>query len=131
MKPSMIIPMLVCKDPGAEIEFCQHSFDAVELSRREGKDGNVIHATLRIDEAMFMVHDESDHLNSSAPLSNGSSPVVIYLYGEEVDAIIEKAVTKGARILLPAEDQYWGDRVGRIIDPENHVWNIASRIRKE
>lgn len=128
MNPQMIIPMLVCRDPVAEIEFCKHSFDAVELSRREDQGGRVVHATLRVGEAMFMVHDESKHLDSRAPESTGSSPVVIYLYGEEVDTIIEKAVLKGARILLPAEDQFWGDRVGRIIDPENHVWNIARRI---
>lgn len=123
--------MLVCRDPAAEIEFCKHSFDAIELSRREGQDGAIVHATMRIGEAMFMVHDETKHLDSRAPQSNGSSPVVIYLYGEEVDSIIEKAVRKGARVLIPAEDQYWGDRVGRIIDPENHVWNIASRINEE
>ncbi len=110
--------MLVCQNPEAEIEFCKHSFDAVELSRRKGKDGSVVHATLRINDAMFMVHDVSKHLGSRAPLSNGSSSVVIYLYGDEVDSIIDRAVTKGARILLPAEDQFWGDRVGRIIDPK-------------
>jgi PhnB protein len=131
MRPKMIIPMLVCRDPAVEIEFCKHSFDAVELSRREGQDGTIVHATLRIGEAMIMIHDESTHLNSRAPQSNGSSPVVIYLYGEEVDSVIEKAVTKGARVLLPPEDQFWGDRVGRIIDPENHVWNIACRIDEE
>lgn len=110
---------------------CKHSFDAVELSRREGQNGTIVHATMRIDEVMFIAHNESMHLDSRAPHSNGNSPVVIYLYGEEVDSVIEKAVTKGVRVLLPAEDQFWGDRVGRIIDPENHAWNIASRINKE
>lgn len=123
--------MLVCRDPASEIEFCKHTFDAIELSRREGQDGTVVHATLRIGEAMLMVHDESTHLDSRAPLSNGSSPVVIYLYGKEVDFVMEKAVKNGAHILLPAENQFWGDRVGRIVDPENHVWNIASRINEE
>lgn len=124
----MLIPMLVCRNPEAEIDFCKKSFDAVELSRRAGKDGGVVHATLRIGEAMFMVHDVSPHLDSRAPLADGSSPVVMYLYGEEVDSVIERAVEQGATVILPAEDQFWGDRVGRIVDPENHVWNIASRI---
>jgi PhnB protein len=48
MKPKMIIPMLVCRDPASEIEFCKHSFDAVELSRREGQNGSIVHATLKI-----------------------------------------------------------------------------------
>jgi PhnB protein len=120
--------MLVCRNPAVEIEFCKYSFDAVELSRHEGQHGNIVHATLRIGHAMFMVHDEATQLESRAPRSDGSSPVVIYLYGDNVDKVIGKAVSKGARILIPAEDKFWGDRVGRIIDPENHVWNIACRM---
>jgi PhnB protein len=126
----MIIPMLVCRNPEAEIEFCKHSFGANVLSTHEGQDGKIIHATLGIGQAMFMVHDETKSLGSRAPLSDGSSPTVIYLYGDEVDSVIRKAVANGARILLPAEDKFWGDRVGRIIDPENHVWNIACRINR-
>jgi PhnB protein len=46
-----------------------------------------------------------------------------------VDSVIVRAVTAGARVLLPAADQFWGDRVGRIVDPSGHVWNIAARIK--
>lgn len=97
--------MLVCSDAAVEIEFCQRALDAVELLRRTAKDGRVIHATLKINESLIMIHDESLHLASRAPQPDGSSSVVIYLYGDEVDAVIERAVTEGARILLPAEDQ--------------------------
>ncbi len=122
------IPMLVCRDATAEIDFCQRAFGAVELSRRAAPDGSVIHATLKIGEAMIMVHNESPHLASRAPQPDGSSPVVIYLYGEAVDPVIERAVAAGARVLLPATNQFWGDRVGRIVDPEGHVWNVAARV---
>ena len=124
----MIVPMLVCRDAAAEIDFCKQAFDAVELSRRTAEDGTVVHATLRIHGSLLMVHDVSPHLASQAPAQDGSSLVVNYLYGEEVDSVIERAVTAGARVLLRAEDQFWGDRVGRIVDPSGHVWNIASRI---
>jgi len=128
LKPRMIIPMLVCRDAAAEIDFCKRAFHAVELSRRTGEDGSVIHATLKIHESLLMVHDVCPHLASQAPSQDGSCPVVNYLYEDEVDSAIERAVAAGARVLLPAEDQFWGDRVGRIIDPSGHVWNIASRI---
>jgi PhnB protein len=131
MKPKMLIPMLVCRDAAAEIEFCKTAFAAVELSRRTAKDGSVVHATLKIHQSLFMVHDVSPQLSSKAPELDGSSPVVTYLYGDEVDSLMERAVRAGARILLPAEDQFWGDRVGRIVDPSGHVWNIASRIKDE
>ena len=120
--------MLVCRDAAAEIDFCARAFGAVTLSRREGDNGRVVHATLKINEALIMVHDESPHLASRAPQPDGSSSVVIYLYGDEVDSVIEKAIAAGARVLLPAADQFWGDRVGRIVDPEGHVWNVAARI---
>ena len=53
---------------------------------------------------------------------------MIYLYLPDVDATIDRAVAAGARVVLAAEDQAWGDRVGRIIDPASHVWNIAGRV---
>jgi PhnB protein len=122
-----VIPMLVCRHGAAEIDFCQRAFGARELSRRSGPDGSVIHATLAIDEMMIMVHGESPHLASRGPEADGSSAVVIYLYIEDVDATIERAVAAGAQVLLPAGNQFWGDRVGRIIDPAGHVWNVATR----
>lgn len=127
----MIIPMLVCRDAAAEIDFCKQAFDAVEVSRRTAEDGTVIHATLGIRTSILMVHDVSPHLTSQAPAPDGSSPVVNYLYGDDVDSVIERAVTAGARVLMPAEDQFWGDRVGRIVDPSGHVWNIAARIKEK
>ncbi len=45
--------------------------------------------------------------------------------------VIARAVSEKAKVLLPAEDQFWGDRVGRIMDPAGHVWNIAARINNE
>ena len=127
----MIIPMLVCKDVVQEIDFCKTAFGAEELSRRDSKTGHVIHALLSIDGSMLMVHDESPHLTSQSPKPDGSASVVTYLYCANVDDVIASAPACGARVLLPAEDQFWGDRVGRIIDPAGHVWNIAACLKAE
>jgi PhnB protein len=131
MKPKMIIPMLVCRNAADEIDFCIRVFSAVELSRRTAKDESVIQATLMINESLIMVHNESPHLASQAPRLDGSSSVVTYLYADEVDSIVERAIAAGAKVLQPVADQYWGDRVGRVIDPSGHVWNIATRIQEE
>jgi len=125
-----LIPMLVCADAAAEIEFCKAAFGAAELSRRADADGSVTHATLGIGELLIMVHGETRHLASPAPLKDGSSPVVIYLYLEDVDSVIARAVAAGARVLTPIADQFWGDRMGRIVDPQGHVWNVASRVEE-
>jgi PhnB protein len=122
-----VIPMLVCRDAASEIDFCKAAFEAVELARRSDPAGAVVHATLTIGEAMLFVHGEVSHLASRSPQPDGSSSVVIYVYLEDVDSAVEKAVAAGARVLVPVTDTFWGDRVGRIIDPSGHVWNIATR----
>jgi len=124
----IVIPMLVCVDAASEIDFCRIAFGAVELSRRSDPDETVVHATLTIGKELVMVHGETQSLASRAPDPDGSSPVVIYIYVEDVDNVIERALAAGAKILLPAANQFWGDRVGRIIDPAGHVWNVASRV---
>ena len=125
-----MIPMLVCCDAGAEVEFCKNAFGAIEVSRRSAENGSVLHATLKVGEAMVMIHAETPHLASRAPQLDGTSPVVVYLYVMEVDVVIAQAMAAGARLLIPAANQFWGDRVGRIIDPSGHVWNVAGRIQK-
>ena len=123
-----VIPMLVCLNGAAEIEFCKTAFGAVELSRRSAPDGTVVHATLAIGEAMVMIHGEVPSLASRAPQADGASSVVIYVYLADVDTAVERAVAAGARVLTPVADQFWGDRMGRIMDPAGHVWNIATNI---
>jgi PhnB protein len=123
-----VIPMLVCRDAAAEIAFCKAVFGAVELSRRV-EDGVVLHAVLGIGEAMVMLHGETEQLGSRAPEQDGSSSVLVYLYIEDVDGVVARAQTAGARLLTEVRDQVWGDRMGRIIDPAGHVWNVASRVK--
>jgi PhnB protein len=123
----LIVPMLTCIDTAAEIDFCKRAFGAVVLSERVWTDGKIIHATLAVGEWLFMVHGEISHLASREPQHDGSSSVVLYLYLSDPDLTIDAAVQAGASVLLPAKDEPWGDRVGRIMDPAGHVWNIARR----
>jgi len=55
---------------------------------------------------------------------------VIYVYVDNVDLVVERAVTAGAKVLVPIQDQFWGDRTGRIMDPSGHVWIISTRIEE-
>ena len=126
----VVMPMLVCRDALAEIDFCKTTFDAVELVRRPGPDGTVAHAALTIGGAMIMIEGEWPTLASRAPDPDGSSPVVMYVYVEDVDKVIEQAVAAGAKVVLPVKNQFWGDRTGRIIDPSGHVWTISSRVEE-
>ena len=127
---SVVMPMLVCRDAGAELEFCKTAFDAVERVRRPGPDGAVAHGLVTIGGAMVMIEAEWPTLGSRAPMVDGSSPVVIYVYVDSVDQVVERAVSAGAKVLAPVQDQFWGDRTGRIVDPSGHVWVVSSRIEE-
>ena len=127
---SVVIPRLVCQKPAAAIEFCTHTFGAVEVSRRPGPDGTVAHALLTIGPAMIMIEAEWPTLPSRAPKPDGSSPVVIYVYVADVDATVARAVAGGAQVLVPAQDQFWGDRIAWVMDPSGHVWTLATRVEE-
>jgi PhnB protein len=125
---SIIMPRLVCRDAAAEMEFCTRTFDAEELNRRLGPDGTVAHGLLKIGGELIMIEGEWPTLPSRAPMLDGTSPVVIFVYVPDVDATVERAVSNGARVLVPLQNQFWGDRIAWFMDPAGHVWTVASRV---
>ena len=127
---SAVIPRLFCRDPVAEIEFCTTVLGAEEGVRRPGQDGRIAHALIMIGPAMIMIESEWPGMPSRAPTPDGSSPVVLYVYVEDVDTTVERAIAAGATILMPAGDQFWGDRTAWIMDPSGHVWTLAMRIEE-
>ena len=64
-----------------------------------------------------------------SPTTIGGSPVSFFLYVEDVDRTFNLAVSEGAKVLEPAADQFWGDRLGRIEDPFGHRWAIMIHIK--
>jgi PhnB protein len=125
---SVVIPRLFCRDPVAEIDFCTAVFGAVEGVRRRGPDGGVVHALLTIGPAMVMIESEWPQVANRAPKADGSSPVVLYVYVEDVDETVGRAIAAGATVLSAPQDQPWGDRTAWVMDPSGHVWTIATRV---
>jgi PhnB protein len=107
---SLVIPRLVCADAAAEMAFCLATFEGEELNRRPGPDGEVAHGLLKIIGEMIMIEGVWPSLPSRPPPPDASSPVVMFVYVPDVDATVERAVANGARILVPLQDQFWGDR---------------------
>ena len=127
---SIIIPRLVCRDPASEVEFCVRTFEAVSLNERPGPDGTLAHALLKLGPEMIMIESEWPSLPSRAPAMDASSPVVIFVYVPNVDDVVARAEACGARVLMPSENQFWGDRIAWIMDPAGHVWTVATRIEQ-
>ena len=83
---------------------------------------------MTIGPAMIMIEGEWPTLPSRAPKADGSSPVVIFVYVPDVDHTVERAIATGAQVLIPLQNQFWGDRIAWIMDPSGHVWTLATRI---
>ena len=127
---SVVIPRLFCREPDAEIEFCTKVLGAVALNRRPGPDGKLAHALVTIGPAMVMIESEWSGIATRAPVPDGSSPVVLYVYVENVDKTVERAIGAGAKVLMPLTNQFWGDRTAWFMDPSGHVWTVATRIEE-
>ena len=121
-----IAPMLSVRNGARAIEFYKAAFGAGELFRLDDESGAVI-ARLSVGAAEFWLADESPaHLNFS-PESLGGGSVRMVMTVEDPDATFERAVAAGATVVWPVSDQY-GWRVGRIVDPFGHHWEIGKPL---
>jgi PhnB protein len=98
--------------------------------RFPGPDGTIAHAETEIGDSVVMVEDASPFMGTKAPPTGGleGSPAALYVYVEDVDAVIDLALKLGATLERPAEDQFYGDRDGHIVDPFGHRWTIATHV---
>ncbi|HJP63966.1 MAG TPA: VOC family protein [Mucilaginibacter sp.] len=119
-----IIPTLSVRNGAAAVEFYKRAFDAEELMCITGDDGSVV-AELSIAGARFFLADESPEHGNFSPESLGGICVRIGLLVEDPDAVAKKAVEAGAKEVYPVADQDYGYRLGLVIDPFGHHWEIC------
>lgn len=124
-----VTPHLVCAGAADAIELYKKAFSAVELGKVPGPEGKLLHALIRIGDSPVMLVDEFPDWHSFGPKSLKGSPVIIHLYVQDVDAFFKQAVAAGAKITMPLEDTFWGDRYGKLEDPFGHHWSIATHVR--
>ncbi len=119
-------PYLVITNASEAIEFYKKAFDATEIMRLASPEGKVMHAEIKIGDSPIMLCDECPDWNALSPRTIGGTSVSIMLYVEDVDTVVNRAVAAGATLLMPVEDQFWGDRMGSVADPYGHKWSIAT-----
>lgn len=125
-----VTPALVVNGAVKALEFYAEVFEATERMRSPAPDGTIAHAEIEIGDSVLIVEDASPYLGTKAPPSGGldGTPVFLFIYVKDVDAVIERAVKLGATLKRPAQDQFYGDRDGFIVDPFGHGWTIASHV---
>jgi PhnB protein len=116
-------------DNAAEaIDYYKDVFGANERIRMEAPDGKIGHAELEIGDSLLMLSDAFPGATSRPPTELGGTTAGAFMYVEDVDAVVKRAVESGATITMEIADQFWGDRFGSITDPFGHSWSIATHV---
>ena len=123
-----VTPYLSVNGGAAAIEFYSQVFGAAERMRMPGPGDTIGHAELQLGDSVIMLADEAVDIGFRSPKTLGGSPVIISVYVDDVDAVVERAVQAGATLLRPVEDQFYGDRSGQFEDPFGHRWSVASHV---
>lgn len=122
-----ISPSLTCRNASQAIEFYKKVFGAKEIMRMDGPGGVVMHAELQIGDSKIFMNDEFPGM-ASAPTAGSGNPMSLFLYSENVDRVFDLAVAEGSKVAMPLDNQFWGDRYGKIIDPFGHMWGLAQHV---
>ena len=123
-----VTPSLTLDDASAAIDFYKRVFGATELYRLPGPGGKVMHAELKIGNSHIMLSDEFPDCGALSPKTIGGCPSSLLIYVEDVDAAFAQAIKAGATEKQPLTNQFWGDRIGSLMDPYGFRWSIATHI---
>ena len=129
VEKTSIAPMLSVRNGKRAIEFYKEAFGASESYRVEDPGGAVV-ARLSVEGAEFWVADESPEHSNFSPESLGGGTVRMVLTVEKPDAVFDRAVAAGGKVVWPVTEDY-GWRIGRIVDPFGHHWEIGKPLGKE
>ena len=122
-----VTPYLIVDGAESAIDFYRRAFGATEQMRLPMGD-KIGHAEVRIGDSIVMLADEFPDMGYLGPKSRGGATSSCLLYVEEVDAVFARAIAEGASEERAPEDQFWGDRMGTLLDPFGHRWSIATHM---
>jgi PhnB protein len=134
-REDQFIPHLIVSDGLAALEFYKTVFGAEEGDRMMAKDDKrLMHGEITLDGHKLFVSDEfstSEGGVCKMPGTLGGTSVRITLQTDNADAVVERAVAGGARVLMPLQDMFWGARYGQILDPFGHAWGINQQLKEQ
>lgn len=128
MQPS-IAPLLSVRNGARAVHFYKAAFGARVLFRLDSEDAAVI-ARLSVGGAEFWLADESPEHHNFSPETLGGGTVRMVMIVEDPDAAFDRAVTAGAQVVHPVNNEH-GWRLGRIVDPFGHHWEICKELKDE
>jgi PhnB protein len=123
-----LTPYLAVENAAEAIDYYKKAFGAEEKFRMDAPGGKIGHAELQIGDSHVMLSDPFPQSSTKTPTEIGATTGSIFMYVEDVDAVVKQAVDAGATVTMEVADQFWGDRFGTITDPFGQIWSIATHI---
>ena len=121
-------PRMFVRGAAEAIEFYKRAFGATELDRHADPSGKIVNADIKIGDSIISLAEESPEWSNHSPQSLGGATTIITLNVVDADAVWNQAMSAGAKVIFPIEDQFYGYRQGRLEDPFGHLWIISTRI---
>ena len=122
-----LIPMLTVGDPAKSLDFYEAAFGLTRRDVMRDESGTVAHADMTYQDAVVMIALRPP--GAPAPVvSEFDSPVLLYLYTEDVDALFARARAAGAEVRMLPTDMPWGDRMASFSDLDGHTWNFGTHL---
>jgi PhnB protein len=122
-----VAPYILYEDVASALEWLAKAFGFRERMRIPGPDGKVNHAEMELADGVFMMGCPGPEYQN--PKRIGHVTQEMYVYVDDVDEHFDRAKGAGATILEEPEDQFYGDRRYRAVDPEGHQWCFAQHVR--
>lgn len=119
---------LIVDDAAKAIDFYQKAFGAEEIYRLPMGD-KIGHAEIRIGDTQLMLSDEWPDMGALGPNKRGGATSSFVIYGPDADSAWDRAVKAGAKADRPVKDEFWGDRMGTVVDPFGHKWTLGTHVR--
>lgn len=116
---------LVFQETGKALAFYEKAFGAKVRANVKTPDGMCVHAEFSIGETLFFASDLFPQSPVKLPTASGPTNG-FYLYADDCDAAVKKALAAGAKQVYPCMDMFYGDRMGVILDPFGYCWTLAT-----
>jgi PhnB protein len=122
-----VTPYIIVDDATAALDFYRDALGAEELFRLP-MGSKIGHAEIRVGDSQIMLSDEWPDMDALGPKSRGGATSSFMIYVEDADKAFDRAVKAGAKVDKPVENQFWGDRMGSVIDPFGHKWSFGTHV---
>lgn len=131
-RPDQFIPHLAVNDGVAALDFYTAAFGGERGDCMMAEDGKrLMHGEVVLDGHKLFLSDEfasEEGGTVRTPQTLGGTCARITLAVDNADAVVDRAVSLGAKVLMPVQDMFWGGRYGKFIDPFGHEWGVNQQM---